>query len=62
MFTPLDRFLGDESGATAVEYGLIVALVGVSVIAALQTLGSTLAGIFLALGDTLQGVLPALAP
>jgi pilus assembly protein Flp/PilA len=36
------RFLNDESGATAIEYGLIVALIAVVVITAFTTLGSNL--------------------
>jgi pilus assembly protein Flp/PilA len=33
------RFLKDESGATAIEYGLIAALIGVGIITAATTLG-----------------------
>jgi pilus assembly protein Flp/PilA len=33
------KFLSDESGATAIEYGLIAALVSVAAIAALQAMG-----------------------
>ena len=36
------RFCTDESGATAIEYGLIVALIAVVVITAFTTLGSNL--------------------
>ncbi|HET9160923.1 MAG TPA: Flp family type IVb pilin [Caulobacteraceae bacterium] len=36
------RFIQDESGATAIEYGLIVALIAVVVITAFTTLGSNL--------------------
>jgi len=36
------RFASDESGATAIEYGLIVALIAVVVITAFTTLGSNL--------------------
>lgn len=35
----LARFLKDESGATAIEYGLIAALVGVAIITALTNYG-----------------------
>ena len=38
------RFLKDESGATAIEYGLIAALVAVVIITALTTLGTKLTG------------------
>ena len=36
------RFLNDEAGATAIEYGLIVALIAVVVITAVTTLGANL--------------------
>lgn len=36
------RFLKDESGATAIEYGLIAALIAVVIIAAVTTLGTNL--------------------
>lgn len=38
----ISRFLNDESGATAIEYGLIVALIAVVIITAVTTLGSKL--------------------
>ncbi|MGH6987939.1 MAG: Flp family type IVb pilin [Caulobacteraceae bacterium] len=40
------RFMKDESGATAVEYGLIVALIAVVIIAAVTTLGTNLSSKF----------------
>ena len=39
-------FLNDESGATAIEYGLIAALVAVVLIGALTTLGQGLSDTF----------------
>jgi len=36
------RFMKDESGATAIEYGLIAALIAVAVIATITTLGTNL--------------------
>ena len=42
----LNRFAKDESGATAIEYGLIAALIAVGIILALTTLGGKLSGIF----------------
>ena len=36
------RFLGNESGATAIEYGLIAAGIAVAIIAAVQAVGSSL--------------------
>jgi pilus assembly protein Flp/PilA len=40
------RFAKDESGATAIEYGLIAALISVGIIVAVSTLGGTLSGVF----------------
>lgn len=40
------RFLKDESGATAIEYGLIAALVAVVLVTALTTMGSKLSSTF----------------
>lgn len=42
----IKRFLKDEEGVTAIEYGLIASLVAVVIIAALLVLGPKLAGIF----------------
>ena len=38
----VSRFLKDESGATAIEYGLIAALIAVVIIAGVTTLGGNL--------------------
>lgn len=46
MKTLFNRFVKDESGATAIEYGLIAALVAVGIIVALQTLRGALQGTF----------------
>lgn len=40
------RFLKDESGATAIEYGLIAALISVGIIAGAGTLGTNINGVF----------------
>jgi pilus assembly protein Flp/PilA len=47
------KFAADESGATAIEYGLIAALVSVFIIGALQLLGP-------ALNDTFGDITAAL--
>jgi len=44
--TFVQKFLKDDSGATAIEYGLIAALVSVMAIAALATSGDNLSGTF----------------
>jgi pilus assembly protein Flp/PilA len=52
--TTFSRFLKDESGATAIEYGLIAAIVGVGIIAGLGTLQEALDGIFNTVSDELN--------
>ncbi len=42
----IKSFIKDESGATAIEYGLIAALIAVGIIAAATTLGEELTGLF----------------
>jgi pilus assembly protein Flp/PilA len=46
MNATLNRFFKDESGATAIEYGLIAALVAVICITGLTTLGTKLTDLF----------------
>ena len=46
MLKMLTQFANDESGATAIEYGLIAALVSVAAIAALKAMGGQLVAIF----------------
>ena len=46
MKNAMSRFLADESGATAIEYGLIVALIAVVIITAVTTLGTKLNAAF----------------
>jgi pilus assembly protein Flp/PilA len=49
------RFARNESGATAVEYGLIAALIGVVIIAGATTLGNALSAKFTTIGTTVTG-------
>ena len=48
------RFINDQSGATAIEYGLIAALIAVAAIAGMGALGTPLSGIFNRVATTLQ--------
>lgn len=48
------RFQKDESGATAIEYGLIAALIAVVIIAALTAMGDSLTAKFEAVNDGLN--------
>jgi len=55
VMTAIRQFLRDEAGATAIEYGLIAALVSVAGIGALTALGGSLSGIFSFVSSTLSG-------
>jgi pilus assembly protein Flp/PilA len=52
------RFAQDESGATAIEYGLIAALVAVAIIMAATTLGTNLGALFNGIAGKLTAVTP----
>ena len=54
--TKLFRFLNDDSGATAIEYGLIAAGIGVFIISAIWAVGSSLQGLFNQVSSTLDSV------
>ncbi len=49
-----NRFLADESGATAIEYGLIAALIAAVIVAALTTVGSNLSTTFTNVGTSVK--------
>jgi pilus assembly protein Flp/PilA len=53
----LKKIRKDESGATAIEYGLIAALVSVAAIAALTLLGETLEAMFNTVAGALQSAM-----
>jgi pilus assembly protein Flp/PilA len=46
MFATLIKLCKSEDGATAIEYGLIAALIAVAAIAAMQLVGTSLTGTF----------------
>ena len=50
----LKKFRKDESGATAIEYGLIAALVSVAAIGALTAMGTSLNLMFTTVGNALS--------
>jgi pilus assembly protein Flp/PilA len=52
--TTLQHFLKDESGATAIEYGLIAAGISVAIIAVVQGLGSKLNSTFTSVSNALN--------
>jgi pilus assembly protein Flp/PilA len=50
----LAKFLADQSGATAIEYGLIAAGISLAIIAAVNGLGSTLNTKFSSINSSLK--------
>lgn len=50
----LARFAADESGVTAIEYGLIAALIAVVIIGAVSTIGTKLSSNFQKIANTLS--------
>ena len=54
MTTVFKRFIKDESGATAIEYGLIAAIVAIGLIASLQGLKNNLSSTFSKVGSRLN--------
>ena len=54
MKTLLSRFAHDESGVTAIEYGLIAALIAVVIIVAVTAVGTDLQGVFNSIATSLS--------
>ena len=54
MQNHIERFVRDESGATAIEYGLIAALIAVGIIAAARGLGSEISTAFNTVTSTMK--------
>lgn len=46
FISAIQAFVADENGVTAIEYGLIAALVGVAIAGAAQILGTDLTAVF----------------
>ncbi len=55
MFAKMIAFVRDEDGATAIEYGLIAALVSVAAIGALTAMGGSLSTMFNTVSSALSG-------
>jgi pilus assembly protein Flp/PilA len=51
----IKKFFKDESGASAVEYGLLVALIAVVIISAVKGLGTTLQSTFTTVNTKIAG-------
>jgi pilus assembly protein Flp/PilA len=54
MSNLIARFVKDESGATAIEYGLIAALIALAIITGAGALGNAINGKFTSIGTTLN--------
>ena len=54
VMTSFRKFLRDENGATAIEYGLIAALLSVVIIAAVTLVGTSLEAVFTNVGANLS--------
>lgn len=55
----IKNFFKDESGASAVEYGLLVALISVVIITAVTALGTNLTTVFNGAANALTAAAPA---
>jgi pilus assembly protein Flp/PilA len=55
MKSLINRFFKDEDGATAIEYGLIAALIAVAVIAMVRAVGTNLSTTFSTIANELPG-------
>ncbi|QVN22884.1 Flp family type IVb pilin [Burkholderia pyrrocinia] len=53
-------FMQDQGGVTAIEYGLIAALIAIGIIAALTTVGTDLKTVFSTVADDLDSVVAAI--
>jgi pilus assembly protein Flp/PilA len=53
----LRKFLRDESGVTAMEYGLIAALIGVLLIVAVEFLSSSMTGMYNLISNRVDGAM-----
>ncbi|MFJ6025621.1 Flp family type IVb pilin [Brevundimonas sp. NPDC092305] len=51
----VSRFINDESGATAIEYGLIAALIAVVIIGAVTALGTNISDKFTTVAEAIAG-------
>ena len=52
--TAIRKFIKNNKGATAIEYGLIAALIAVAAIGAMKSLGGNLQNTFNKVGDNLK--------
>lgn len=62
MINIIRNLIKDESGATAIEYGLIAALVSVAAVVALENMGTSLENMFTTVSGKLDAAIAAPAP
>ena len=55
MKTLFQRFVNDQFGATAIEYGLIASLIGIAIIAGAMALGTSLNSTFQGISSMMAG-------
>ncbi len=60
--TNIKRFFKDESGATAIEYGLLAALISIVALTMMTDAGTALNEVFTSVEGALDGATPAAAP
>jgi pilus assembly protein Flp/PilA len=54
IFRTIQRVLLDESGATAIEYGLIASLISISAVAGFETVGDYVETLFTGVSDKVE--------
>lgn len=54
MILALKNFFADENGATAIEYGLIAALIAIVIIGGVTAVGTSLSGVFTSVSGSLK--------
>jgi pilus assembly protein Flp/PilA len=59
LTSAIKAFIADEEGVTAIEYGLIAALVGLGIAVAAKALGTNLSTLFGNIGTQLNAAVPA---
>jgi pilus assembly protein Flp/PilA len=55
MLRAINMFIRDEEGASAVEYGLLAALIAAVIVGAVTALGTTLQGVFNSVEQSISG-------
>jgi pilus assembly protein Flp/PilA len=59
FISAVKKFIADENGVTAIEYGLIAGLIGVMIVGGATLIGGDLNKIFSSIANTLSSAVPA---